>query len=257
MSKIVIPLNSYSQTEITIEEYSQFFQIIKESGAYGIEIRRELLSPQTPKLEWIRSSVADDLFIVYSAPFPLWLDDGALNENGLKRVYNEAQTVNAQWIKLSLGNYREEVSDLIHLREVIESQSPYKIQLVVENDQTEVGGNIQRFKTFFEQVDQQALPIKMTFDSGNWLYTGQDPFGAWEALSSYVIYLHLKQVIQQDGQLETIPLSLNAQSMWVPFVKALPDECVIALEFPIFPLQKTKTFVEMIEEIKGDLICNK
>jgi sugar phosphate isomerase/epimerase len=257
MSHIVIPLNSYSQTEITLEEYDMYFQAIRESGAYGVELRRELLSPQPPTLEWLRDNLERDLFIVYSAPLPLWLDDGRLNEDGLERVYEEAKTVKAKWIKLSLGNYNEEVSDLTRIKGFLESQSQQKIQLLVENDQTEVGGKIQRFKAFFKHAEQQGLSIKMTFDIGNWLYTEQDPIKAWEALASHVIYLHLKQVIQVAGTLETVPLSLDAQSIWIPFVKALPNKCVMALEFPISPLQKTKAFVEMVKELKGEFACNK
>jgi hypothetical protein len=49
---------------------------------------------------------------------------------------------------------------------------------------------------------------------------------------------------------------LEAQSEWLPFVKAVSNECVIALEFPISPLQKTKVYVEMVKEIKGELACN-
>jgi hypothetical protein len=258
MSKIVIPLNSYSQTEITLADHLTFFQEIRDSGAYGVELRRELLSQQTPTLEWIRENIGSDLFIVYSAPLPLLRDNGSFNEEDLDHIYEEARTVKANWIKLSLGNYNEEVSDLREVKAFIERQNQkrHKIQLLVENDQTLAGGNPQRFKRFFEQAERQALSIKMTFDIGNWLYTGQDPFEAWEDLSSYVIYLHLKQVIQGEGPLETVPLSLEARSEWLPFVKAVPNECVIALEFPISPLQKTKVYVEMVKEIKGELACN-
>lgn len=258
MSKLVIPLNSYSQTEIALEDYELFFKVIRESGAYGVELRRELLSPQTATLEWIRDHLKDDLFTVYSAPFSLWLNNGGFNEEGLDLIFKEARTIQAKWVKLSLGNYNNEVSDLVQVKRFIDQQNQldHPIHLLVENDQTMEGGRIQRFVHFFEKAQAMALPIKMTFDIGNWIYTEQNPFEAWEALSSYVSYLHLKQVIQRDNGLETVPLSLDAQQTWLPFVQSLTRESVMALEFPISPLHKTKAYVELVKELKGEFVCH-
>lgn len=257
MSKLVIPLNSYSQTEIALEDYELFFKVIRESGAYGVELRRELLSPQTATLEWIRDHLKDDLFTVYSAPLSLWLDNGGFNEEGLDLIFQEARTIKAKWVKLSLGNYKE-VSDLVQVKRFIDQQNQmdHPIHLLVENDQTKEGGQIQRFVHFFDQAHALALPIKMTFDIGNWIYTKQDPFEAWEALSPHVSYLHLKQVIQGDSGLETVPLSLDTQQTWLPFVLSLTGESVMALEFPIFPLHKTKAYVELVKELKGEFVCH-
>jgi sugar phosphate isomerase/epimerase len=257
MSKIVIPLNSYSQTEIALEAYDQFFKIIRESGAYGVELRRELLSAEPPTFEWIRDRLENDLFIVYSAPLSLWLDNGSFNEEGLDLVFKEARTIKAKWVKLSLGNYNE-VSDLVQVKRFLDQQNQmdHRLNLLVENDQTMEGGQIQRFVHFFEQAHALALPIKMTFDIGNWIYTKQDPFEAWEALSPHVGYLHLKQVIQGDSGLETVPLSLDTQQTWLPFVLSLTEESVMALEFPISPLHKTKAYVELVRELRGEFVCH-
>ncbi|GAA3325523.1 hypothetical protein GCM10020331_057780 [Ectobacillus funiculus] len=39
------------------------------------------------------------------------------------------------------------------------------------------------------------VPVKkMTFDVGNWAYTGEDVYEALEQLRPYTVYVHLKHV---------------------------------------------------------------
>ncbi|WEG10785.1 TIM barrel protein [Pullulanibacillus sp. KACC 23026] len=252
MCKIIIPLNAYRQSEIASNEYEMLFKVIKEAGAYGVELRRELLSHSTETLKKIKTSLDKyDLFTVFSAPIFLWKDDGAFNQIEMENVYEEASQVQAAWIKVSLGHYKKDMSDLNVLNEFIKDHST---QLLVENDQTLFGGKIQPLKQFFDQAALQSMNIKMTFDSGNWLYTNEDPIVALSYFSPHVLYLHLKDVVNENNHLITAPLSLEDHSNWKRFVKAFSDDVVKALEFPINPIVKTKDYVDLFVERKGEQV---
>jgi sugar phosphate isomerase/epimerase len=70
-------------------------------------------------------------------------------------------------------------------------EAGHQIQLTVENDPTASGGTLQRLRSFFENCTRKGIPIRMTFDIGNWSWSGENVFEAAEALADYVVYLHL------------------------------------------------------------------
>lgn len=257
MSKIIIPLNSFSQSEITKEDYENYFQVIKDSGAYGVELRQELFTSQSPPLEWLKMKLEQaSLFTVFSSPAPLWKKNGAFNQEAIEKVYYEAHLVRASWIKVSLGHYQADFSDMAPLIEFLEEDrhgSP--VQLLVENDQTPYGGEIRPLKLFFEQVSRQSLNIKMTFDTGNWIFVNQDPIEAIRYFAPHVVYVHLKKVIALNNKLVTVPLSIEP-SGWEPFIQAFSSETVMALEFPIYPIQTTGTYIDMVSESESEVSWN-
>ncbi len=74
------------------------------------------------------------LLACYSAPEPLFLEDGSLNPH-LPDLLQEARTLQALWLKVSLGHF-ERQDQLDTLRDWLESSG---MALVVENDQTACG----------------------------------------------------------------------------------------------------------------------
>ena len=107
--------------------------IIAEAGADGVEIRRELLTDAELKTLSTMASAIElfGLLACYSAPEPLFLDDGNLNPR-LPQLLEEAQALQALWLKVSLGHFShtEQFDDL---REWLDNSG---MELVVENDQT-------------------------------------------------------------------------------------------------------------------------
>jgi len=79
--------------------------IIAEAGADGVEIRRELLTDaELHTLSTVASAIEIfGLLACYSAPEPLFLEDGSLNPR-LPALLEEAQALQALWLKVSLGH---------------------------------------------------------------------------------------------------------------------------------------------------------
>jgi sugar phosphate isomerase/epimerase len=247
MQNVIVPMNAFDRFEVLKKGQASFIRLIAESGAFGIEIRRELLSEQDPPLSIIRQEIDQhQLFTVYSAPIELWRDDHGLNEKELTEIFHEGIALGAKWIKVSLGHFHTGQSNVMELNTFLNQHQG--IQLLVENDQTLYGGNINQLLSFFESASEQNTPVKMTFDAGNWYFSSQDVDDALSKLAPYVRYLHLKQVEDDHGEFITVPLQKDVGHSWEKVMKSFPSEIVKALEFPIEPKEKTKEFIQMITE---------
>jgi len=254
MNNVIVPINAFDRFEVLKKGQTSFIRLIADSGAYGIEIRRELLSDQDPPLHQIKQEIEQyQLFTVYSAPIELWKADHELNDTELNEIFQEGKELGAKWIKVSLGHFQKGQSNLNELNTFLNQHQ--EIQMFVENDQTLHGGNINHLSSFFESATEQGTPVKMTFDAGNWYYSGQDVDVALSKLAPYVEYLHLKQVEDDKGEFITVPLQKDGSHSWEKVMNRFPSEMVKALEFPIEPKDRTREFVQMIME--GEAIsCN-
>lgn len=254
MKNVIVPLNAFDRFEVLKKGQASFIRLIAESGAFGIEIRRELLSEQDPPLDSMRKEMESyQLFTVYSAPIELWKADYGLNEKELNEIFQEGRALGAKWIKVSLGHFQQGQSNLMELNTFLNQHQG--IQLLVENDQTLHGGNVNQLTAFFESASEQDTPVKMTFDAGNWYYSGQNVDEALSKLSPYVQYLHLKQVENENGEFITVPLQKDGSHSWEKVMNSFSSEINKALEFPIEPKEKTKEFIQMVTESEA-IPCN-
>jgi sugar phosphate isomerase/epimerase len=248
MKNVIIPLNAFDRFKVLENGQASYIELISQSGAFGAEIRRELLPVQDPRLDRIRCEIEKyGLFTVYSAPIELWKEDFHLNEEELTTIFQEGIVLGAKWIKVSLGHYKKNESSVRELNYFLNQKQG--IQLLVENDQTLHGGNISHLKSFFESAALQDVPVKMAFDAGNWYYSCQDVEDALNKLARYVIYLHLKQVEMDHGELVTVPLQNEGNNSWKKAMRCFPTEIVKALEFPIEPKEKTKEYIQVLAEL--------
>lgn len=157
------------------------------------------------------------LLVCYSAPEALFAADGSLNPR-LSDFLLEAQTLNALWLKLSLGHFSHH-DDLEALREILQESG---MALVVENDQTDCGqlAPMQRFKAAC-RVNQ--LPITLTFDMGNWLWVGDSPEEAARHLAPAVSYIHVKAAEPHHSQFRAVPPD-EASARWLALLNNLPAD---------------------------------
>lgn len=251
MKNVIIPLNAFNRTEVLEKGQEEFVELIATSGAYGIEIRRELFTESILPFEKVRNRIKEfDLFTVFSAPVELWNENGLINKEIIRRTYLEAKNLDAKWVKISLGHYKVETSSCIELNDFLHELSSENgfMQLLVENDQTLHGGNVNNLIDFFESAYQHQTPVKMTFDTGNWYYAGQDVQYALEKLSMYVAYLHFKHVEKNGDDHITLPLPSEEVAEWRDILSQFPAEMVKALEFPIEPVAEVKNYIEMIQQ---------
>ncbi|KAJ9431178.1 hypothetical protein SAMN05518863_109210 [Candidatus Pantoea symbiotica] len=201
--------------------------LIKQAGADGVEIRRELFNEnELCLLHALGNAISQhQLSASYSVPEALWLDDGALNPR-LAQFLQEAEQIGAKRLKVALGHFVE--LDASALRAVLQAST---VTLVVENDQTP-DSKLAPMLRFFHQACDAALPLDMTFDMGNWQWTGEDGLQAAAQLSRYVSYIHVKTAVPHGETFRAIALD-QADDSWRSLLNALPTDAPRGIEFPL------------------------
>ncbi|MBZ7672450.1 sugar phosphate isomerase/epimerase family protein [Klebsiella grimontii] len=227
--KIIVVTAAYGNDHVkALGGQSAVLPFIAGSGADGVEIRRELFSAD--ELNRLAELAADierrGLLVCYSAPEALFAADGALNPH-LSALLQEAQTLNALWLKLSLGHFTHH-HGLETLRDILRESG---MALVVENDQTDCGqlAPMQRFKAAC-RVNQ--LPITLTFDMGNWLWVGDSPEEAARHLAPAVSYIHVKAAEPHHSHFRAVPPD-EASGRWLALLDNLPADAPRGIEFPL------------------------
>jgi sugar phosphate isomerase/epimerase len=105
-------------------------------------------------------------------------------------------------------------------------------ELVIENDQTTPAGTVDALQAFFRRADEAGLRLGMTFDMGNWHWTGECPQEAARALAARVCYVHCKGVQRQPRRWIAVPLADSA-APWRAVLRALPRALPWAIEYPL------------------------
>lgn len=245
--KIIVVTAAYGNDHVkALGGQSAVLPFIAGSGADGVEIRRELFTPDelSRQAELAADIERRGLLVCYSAPEALFAADGSLNPR-LSDFLLEAQTLNALWLKLSLGHFSHH-DDLEALREILQESG---MALVVENDQTDCGqlAPMQRFKAAC-RVNQ--LPITLTFDMGNWLWVGDSPEEAARHLAPAVSYIHVKAAEPHHSQFRAVPPD-EASARWLALLNNLPADAPRGIEFPLTGhdlTAVTRRYVKLLRE---------
>ncbi|MCE6965771.1 sugar phosphate isomerase/epimerase [Enterobacter sp. MW07] len=221
--------------------------VIAKAGADGVEIRRELFNDAElnalPTLA--RSIELLGLLACYSAPDSLFTAEGELNP-ALPRYLAEASALNALWLKVSLGHFRDK-NQLEALRPLLQESG---MTLVVENDQTDFGqlAPMQRFKA---ACRVQALPVSLTFDMGNWLWVGDSPEEAAQHLAPAVSYIHVKAAEPHQHHFRAVPPAAE-NCRWLALLDQLPADAPRGIEFPLEGpdlTAVTRHYVNLLREV--------
>ncbi|MGR3184369.1 sugar phosphate isomerase/epimerase family protein [Enterobacter cancerogenus] len=220
--------------------------VIAGAGADGVEIRRELFSHDELLTLPALSETIEllGLLACYSAPAALFMPDGTLNPD-LPRYLSEASTLNALWLKVSLGHFNDK-QPLEALRALLNASG---MALVVENDQTDCGqlAPMQRFKAACRVM---ALPVTLTFDMGNWLWVGDSPEEAARHLAPAVSYIHVKAAVADNAQFHAVPPD-HADARWLDLLNQLPADAPRGIEFPLEGadlMAVTRHYVNLLRE---------
>lgn len=226
---VSISLSSYGADFVRQRGQGSFIEILAATDATCIEWREELLTDENP-VQLADATQAAGLKSVYSSPTELWLAGQSKPNPELIHALQRAQAFGAKWLKVSLGYFTDN-SDLSALARIL-SESP--VRLLVENDQTLHGGRIEPFQRFFAEVEQQRLPIKMTFDIGNWLWQDQSAASAARLLGRHVGYVHCKAVTRRaDGKLIAVPPAANDWQAWELLLRHMTQGVMRAAEYPL------------------------
>lgn len=226
---VSISLSSYGSDLVRQRGQGSFIEVLAAAGATRIEWREELLTHEDPR-QLAKDTQSQGLESIYSSPMELWLAGQSKPNPDLRATLERAQAFGAKWLKVSLGYFTDN-NDLQALNRVL-AQSP--VQLLVENDQTLHGGRIEPFQRFFGEVEQHNLPIKMTFDIGNWHWQDQSAASAARLLGRHVGYVHCKAVMRRaDGKLIAIAPTVSDVHLWEQLLRHMAQGVMRAAEYPL------------------------
>jgi len=219
MSPILISLSSFGAAEVRRHGQLWFLFLAQQAGADGVEVRGELLVDAERELPALAAAAQEaGLQRVYSSPEGLWSDDGGLDAPALERGLAAAARLRAPRLKMAIGGFGS--SSLESLRRLRTRLADTPIELVIENDQTAGAGTLGALQTFLGEARDRDLPTGMTFDMGNWHWTGECPLQAAQALASHVRYVHCKGVQRQAQRWVAVPLADSA-APWRAVLRAL------------------------------------
>jgi sugar phosphate isomerase/epimerase len=226
---VSISLSSYGAELVRQRGQASFIDVLAAAGANRIEWREELLTREDPA-QLAMATQAQGLQSIYSSPTELWLAGQAQPNPELITALQQAEAFGSKWLKVSLGYFTDN-NDLQALAERLQ-HSP--VQLLVENDQTLHGGRIEPFQRFFAAVEQHNLPIKMTFDIGNWQWQDQSATSAARLLGRHVGYVHCKAVARRpDGKLVAVPPAVSDLHLWEQLLRHMAHGVMRAAEYPL------------------------
>jgi sugar phosphate isomerase/epimerase len=226
---VSISLSSYGAELVRQRGQASFIDVLAAAGANRIEWREELLTREDPA-QLAMATQTQGLQSIYSSPTELWLAGQAQPNPELITALQQAEAFGSKWLKVSLGYFTDN-NDLQALAERLQ-HSP--VQLLVENDQTLHGGRIEPFQRFFAAVEQHNLPIKMTFDIGNWQWQDQSATSAARLLGRHVGYVHCKAVARRpDGKLVAVPPAVSDLHLWEQLLRHMAQGVMRAAEYPL------------------------
>jgi sugar phosphate isomerase/epimerase len=170
-------------------------------------------------------ATATGLRLFYSAPFELFDADGALAGDALAALIAEAETLGAEVLKFSLGHAPADAD----LTELASRLAGVRVRILIENDQTQQGGRLGPLADFLARARADGLPLGLTFDVGNWRWTGEDALEAARVLGPHVAYVHCKAGVERDGGLVAEPFDPADPAPAQIFARFAPR----AIEYPI------------------------
>jgi len=254
MRQILISLSSFGAAEVRRHGQSYFACLSQAAGADGIEVRGELLTDSAAELDSIAQVVREAAMdCVYSSPEGLCQADGGLDGAALDRGLESASTLGATRLKMSIGGFGAgSPATLAALHGRLWHGA---IELVIENDQTAAAGSLAAMRRFFAALAASGLPLGMTFDMGNWHWTGECPLEAAKALAPHVRYVHCKGVQRQPQHWVAVPLVDSAAS-WRAVLGRLPADVPWAIEYPLAGddlLATTRSEIRKLREIAAQM----
>lgn len=226
---ILISLSAFGADDVRRLGQRRFAELAAEAGADGFEVRGELLNDPAAELPALASlAEARGLLRVFSSPEGLWRMDGALDLPALERALEHTALLGAPKLKMSIGGYAGAQGLPLLARRLDEM----RVELLIENDQTECAGTLPALQRFFADVQAAGLNLPMTFDMGNWHWLGECPLEAARGCAPRVRYVHCKGVQRQPHRWVAVPPAESA-APWRTVLRALPRGLPWAIEYPL------------------------
>lgn len=234
MAEIVIVANAFGVDSVRQVGHRAWLGAAANAGAQGFEVRRELFATDADAgdeaLEELGAEArALGLWCVYSTPACLYVD-GRLDYAALEVALTEADALGARFVKLQLGTF-DGHADAAAIARIV---APRRARLLVENGQRAVDDTLARFVALFDALAREGAPgvLGMTFDIGNWHWTGEAPLAAAHVLAPHVEYIHCKGVVG-SGARRFACAPADDDPLFPSIFATLSQRVPRAIEFPL------------------------
>ncbi|GAY72216.1 sugar phosphate isomerase/epimerase family protein [Lentilactobacillus kosonis] len=229
---------------------SDLLDRVADLGADGIEVRREYFKDiDSEALTIGKKARGHNLVVNYSVPDVVFLGDGSLNPK-LNQYFEEGKAMGISKIKFNTGNFDKFSGDLVS---ELSSLPINEIEMNVENDQTKVSGTIDAIDKFLGAAYKLGLKqLGYVYDLGNWAFTHGDVNEAATRLSKYTHYIHLKNTIDNNGELVTSDDLEEGVFNWLDIVNRLPKNVQYALEYPMESDEQIAQQIKLFKMKAGD-----
>lgn len=231
---IVIVANAFGVDPVWRSGQSAWLGMAAEAGAQGFEVRRELFATDADASHDALARLGAQargrgLWCVYSTPACLYID-GRLDACALETALAEADALGARFVKLQLGTFTGRANAAAIARISAQRRS----RVLVENGQRAIDDALERFVALFDALAAEGAPdiLGMTFDIGNWHWTGEAPLAAAHALAGHVEYIHCKAVTGSGARRFACAPAADDPSFSSIFA-VLPRRVPRAIEFPL------------------------
>ncbi|GEN48708.1 sugar phosphate isomerase/epimerase family protein [Ligilactobacillus pobuzihii] len=222
---------------------------VKKLGADGIEVRREYFTDLEQELAGVGAKAKDaGLIVNYSVPDVVFEENGELNPK-LNQYFTEGKKMGISKIKFNTGYFKNFTGDL---KAEFDKLPLDEIEMNVENDQTPVSGTVKAIDTFLSSIHLAGFTsIGYVYDLGNWAFTHGDAIASADALSKFTNYIHLKNTIDNNGDLSTSEDLDIGVFDWRDILTHLPKNVQFALEYPMSSDELVKQQIQLLKKEIG------
>ncbi|WP_114810927.1 TIM barrel protein [Paraburkholderia kururiensis] len=253
MTEVVIVASAFGADAVRRDGHRAWIATAAAAGASGFEVRRELISAETgvqpAALRELGAAIRETgMWAVWSTPDSLYAADGRLDVAALGRALDEAAALGARFVKLQLGGFAGE-SDAASIAACLRGVDT---RLVVENGQLAEGGMTAQFVAFFEALEAQGhgRVAGMTFDIGNWQWTGVAPAAAAQRLARHVEYIHCKAVTGEGARRFAVAPAAD-DPVLATVLPLLPRHVPRGIEFPFHAHRVAEDAARYVEWLGG------
>lgn len=241
-------MNTYVFEELMKEgQYQiQWLEQIKDLGIQTVEIRREYLRDNNELAELKEKAIELDMTLFYAVPDVLF--PGVLmTKETLRQYFDEYSQLGAKQFKIVAG-YDESIND-VDVESLKELMTEYGVlHLTLENDQ-EAYSTPSKMKKILDKLKDGGIDVGMTFDTGNFLATGQSPIETAKALQEEVTFIHMKNI---KADTKAMTLIDEGDIPMFELLGIFSEDVNRAIEYPCGnkPFETVKGEIEKIKQNK-------
>ncbi|HEY3425153.1 MAG TPA: sugar phosphate isomerase/epimerase family protein [Negativicutes bacterium] len=188
---------------------AELIPLAQELGCSGVEFRPywQDIEKEIPEIK--KALSANNLICTYASNEGLLAD----SEEETRRVLDSlsanvvlAKSLGTKILRLNVASgpfnpaFIQTDWWLAAVKQVLTLAASMDITLAVENGPDPKKGDLQLLQQILTTVNLPAL--RLTYDTGNWLYASTKPDQAIDSLQQYIGYVHLKDILSEQGTLK-------------------------------------------------------